>query len=528
MRGLAFSLLALGALVAATGAEASPCTALNGTHVANSLVRAAEDERSGQSLTLGGRTFSDLPAFCRLTVSTGVDRHSNIAVELWLPAAANWNGKFLGTGNGGFAGSISYGALTGGLGRGYAVANTDMGTFPAASASWAAGTGYPEVLKDWGYRSTHEMMQVAVALTRLYYGQTPRRSYFAGCSTGGHQALMEAQLYPNDYDAILAGAPANNRTRLHLAFLQTGLDAHASPQSWLSPEKLAMVHEAILKSCVAKDGGAAGDLFLTDPTMCRFRPRDLLCKPGQAEASCLNPDQAEAMTRIYNGFTNPRTGAVFYPGWPMGSEIQMAGLFGTRDTTVQGFVGSLVPWALGPTFDVTKFDFDGDLAKVDDALGPIMNHVNPDLSAFAAHGGKLIIFHGYADAIVGPLDSINYFERVGKAMPTRDSFARLYMAPGMAHCQGGDGPNVFGQAPDKPKGDAHHDLLAALDAWSDGGQVPAEIIAARSESPAMTRPLCPYPQKSVYQGGDAKQAASFRCVTSAGAHFARPAPQYLH
>ena len=518
-------------MVLSPAAKTSPCTDLNGMRVANGLVRAAEDVGVHEALTLNGRAFADLPAFCRITASAGLDRHSNIAVELWLPRPDAWNQKLLGTGNGGFAGSISYGALAGGLRRGYAVANTDMGTFPASSASWAAGTGYPEMLKDWGYRSTHEMTVLAQALTRAYFRTAPRLSYFAGCSTGGHQALMEAQLYPGDYDAILAGAPANNRTRLHMAFLQTGLDVHATPRSWISPDILAMVHAAILKACVGKDGGAPGDAFLTDPTMCSFRPRDLMCRPGAQAGTCLAPEQVAALDKVYRGAINPRTNQVFYPGWPLGSEPQVAGLFGTPDQTVHGFVGTLVPWAFGAAYDVTKFDFDRDLARVDAELGPIMNHVNPDLSAFAAHGGKLIVFHGLADGIVGPLDTINYFDRIGAAMPGRDGFMRLYMVPGMAHCSGGDGLDSFGQGPDRKEGDAGHDLLKALEGWREAGHAPAAIIASKVDtggSVIATRPLCAYPQKAVYHGGDAKDARSFQCTASSGAKFERPAAAYLH
>jgi len=184
-----------------------------------------------------------------------------------------------------------------------------------------------------------------------------------------------------------------------VAFLQTGLDVHATPQSFLSPATVALVHAAVLKACVGKDGGAPSDLFLNDPTQCTWHPRELLCRAGQDPAQCLNADQVEALQKIYDGFRDPRTSHIFYPGWPKGSEIQASGLFGTREQAVHGFVGTLVPWAFGPSYDVTRFDFDGDLAKVDAQLGPIMNHVNPDLAPFVARGGKLIIFHGLADGI---------------------------------------------------------------------------------------------------------------------------------
>jgi feruloyl esterase len=238
----------------------------------------------------------------------------------------------------------------------------------------------------------------------------------------------------------------------------------------------------------------------------------------------------EALERIYRGAINPRTNKLFYPGWTMGSELQLAGLFGTPDRTVQGFVGSLVPWVFGAKYDVTRFDFDKDLARVDAELGPIMNQINPDLSAFAAHGGNLIIFHGWADAIVGPLDTVNYFERIGAAMPGRDGFARLYMAPGMAHCSGGDGPDAFGQGADRAEGTEDHDLLKALDAWSEQGRAPGAIIATKFDpagSVVATRPLCAYPAKAVYAGGEASDARSFRCMNSPGAKFERPAPEYL-
>jgi feruloyl esterase len=522
--------MAVALMLACGAAKASPCTDLNGRVLENGLVRAAIDVRAGDTLRLAGVNVSDLPAFCRLVASAGVDRHSNILVELWLPEAAAWNRKLLGTGNGGMAGSISFSALRGGLKRGYAVMNTDMGTFPASSADWAAGTGQPEMLKDWGYRSTHEMTMLGAALTRLYYGEAPQRRYFVGCSTGGHQALMEAQLYPDDYDGIIAGAPANNRTHLHLSFLQVGLDVHATAESWLDGSHVALVHAAVLKTCAGRDGGAPGDAFLTDPTACAFRPRQLLCKAGQDSQTCLNAAQVTALERIYGGAANARTGQLFYPGWPLGGEVQLAGLFGDRDRVVKGFVGSLVPWAMGPRFDVTKFDFDKDLDKTDAELAPVMNQVSPDLSAFARHGGKLIVFHGLTDGIVGPLDTVNYFERVGAAMPDRDAFARLYLAPGMDHCTGGAGPDLFGQNPFMPEGDAGHDLLVALDAWSREGRAPDAVIATRQDTAGavtMARPLCPYPAKAVWQGGDAKAAASFRCVTGKGMTFVRPAAAYL-
>lgn len=509
---------------------ASPCTDLNGRNFENSVVRSAELVRAGETLILNGEKVSDLPSFCRLTATTGLNRNSNILVELWLPDLTVWNRKLLGTGNGGFAGTISYTALRGGLKRDFAVVNTDMGTFPAANAGWAAGTGHPEMLKDWGYRATHEMTVLAVALVKAYYGEEAQWRYFVGCSTGGHQALMEAQLYPDDYDGILAGAPANNRTHLHLSFLQVGLDVHATLDSWLDGAHVALVHEAVLNTCAGKDGGAPSDRFLTDPTVCGFRPSQLLCHKNQDISTCLNPEQVVALERIYAGATNWRTGQMFYPGWPLGSEIQLSGLFGYHDQPIHGFVGSLVPWAMGPQFDATKFDFDKDLEIVDAKLAPIMNQVNPNLSAFSRHGGKLIIFHGLTDGIVNPLDTVNYFERIGSTMATRNTFSRLYLAPGMDHCTGGVGPDLFGQTPSQPIGDSTHDLLVALTDWRERGDIPEAIIASKRDAQQnliATRPLCAYPSRAIWQGGDANNAANFRCVIGKAMTFGHPVEAYL-
>jgi feruloyl esterase len=215
-----------------SSAIASPCADLDGARMAGGVVRLAQDIEAGATLRISGQKLSGLPAFCRVVATTGVERHSLATMELWLPATDAWNQKLLGTGNGAFGGAVRYDELTGGLKRNYAVMNTDMGTFPAAvigGAGYAAGTGEPDLIADWGYRSTHEMTVLGAAVTRTYYQTKPRQTYFSGCSTGGHQALMEAQRYPDDYDAIVAGAPGHNRTHLHLAFLQTFMDAHERP-----------------------------------------------------------------------------------------------------------------------------------------------------------------------------------------------------------------------------------------------------------------------------------------------------------
>jgi len=525
------------ALIAvSTPASASSCTDLMGAKLAGSLVRNVEEIEAGSTRHMGNRDLKDLPAFCRIVASTGLERQSNITIELWLPSPETWNQKFLGTGNGAFAGAIRYDQLIGGLKHGYAVVNTDMGTFPAAmlgGAGYAAGTGRPEVIADWGYRATHEMTVAASALTEKYYGRKPQQSYFSGCSTGGHQALTEAQRFPNDYDAIIAGAPGHNRTHLHLMFLQTYLKAHETPDSFVPLEKVPMITQALLSSCVGKDGGAPGDKYLTDPTACSWSPRSLLCRPGTQDTSqCLTEGQVTTFEKIYRGGYNPRNHHIFYPGWVKGSEQIFTRGFGKAGEKKAGAADTLVAWVFGSDYDANNFDFDKDITREDKELGPIVNAMSPDLSAFSAHGGKLILFHGWADAVVSPLDTIAYFNRVQEANKDSASFVRLFMAPGMGHCSAGPGgADNFGQGHDpRPGHNADNDLLDALDAWVKQGRAPEQIIATRydaADKKLAARPLCAYPMRARYRGGNADDPNSFTCVKAPPASFEPAAPEYL-
>jgi feruloyl esterase len=285
-----------------------------------------------------------------------------------------WNGKFLGTGNGAFAGAIRYNQLIGGLKHGYAVVNTDMGTFPAGmigGAGYAAGTGHPDVIADWGWRATHEMTVFGRAMAERYYGRKPPEILFSGCSTGGQQALTEAQRFPGDYDAILAGAPGHNRAHLHLMFLQTFMDAHATAASFVPQSKVPLVTKALLSACVGKDGGALGDTYLTDPSVCKWSPRELLCKPGADTTQCLTTEQVRTFEEIYRGGINRRTGHIFYPGWPKGSEDIFTRMSRDADSKA-GAADTLVAWTFGSDYDARKFDFDRDMDTMRCGVRPSM------------------------------------------------------------------------------------------------------------------------------------------------------------
>jgi len=531
------------ALSIASFAQASTACEENGggVRIGDATVLLAQTVSSGSFTAPDGRKFDGLPEFCRIVAWATPSSASNIVIEVWMPVTSAWNGKILGTGNGGFAGAITYGALAGGLKRGYAVANTDMGTYPAAlpGVSYEAGDGRPEAVKDWGYRATHEMALLTRQLVERFYGKPANRSYFAGCSTGGHQGLSEAQRYPEDYDAILAGAPGYNRTHLHAMFAALGM-AMSAPDADLTPASLMLWANAVKKVCVGKDGGAPTDAFLTDPTQCRLSPRELLCKLGEDKSHCLQEGQARAIEKIYAGTRNPRTGGLIYPPEMRGTEdmfIMMLSMAGSRAHNIST---DLSRWVFGPDWNGATFDFDRDMAKEDEALAGIVNATDPDLSRFAARGGRLILFHGWADAVVSPLDSILYYDRITGGAIDKNRFVRLFMAPGMSHCGGGSGPNLFGQMTDLKVGNASNDLLVELDHWVETGEAPETVLATRYENanpfvppapdakPVATRPLCAYPKIARYNGsGDPNKAESFTCSEASPVRYERPATEYL-
>jgi feruloyl esterase len=511
------------------------CGDLRGAQIGNAQVRAAIRVAAGTFSAPNGQHLEAIPAFCRAVLTARPSPQSNITIEVWLPERAAWNSRLLGTGNGGFGGSIGYHALAGGVRRGYATANTDLGTFPSGlvpEASYDVGVGQPEMVRDWGRRATHEMTLAAKALTEQFYGVRPSRSYFTGCSTGGHQALSEAQFFPEDYDGVLAGAPGHNRTHLHAEFARLFQIVARDPRVFASPERLALVREALLASCGrGRDGGAPGDAFLNNPGACDFRPRLLLCRQGQETAKCLTASEVAALDEVYGGARNPRTQEVFYSPWPFGAEPALRINGAPRAEPGAARADGVLRWIMGARWDARTFDRDADLARIDQALGPEINALNANLSAFATRGGKLILYHGLDDPIVSALDTIGYVRRMKSETVHADGFARLFMAPGVHHCAGGSGPDLFGgQAGSVASDDPGHDLLAALVRWVEKGAAPESVIASRREADgaiAMSRPLCAYPRVARFDGrGDPKVAASFSCVRAREAQFELPAATY--
>jgi Tannase and feruloyl esterase len=502
-------------LIAGSVAYAAPtCESLASLALPHTSITAAELHPAGDLSFPGGGNQRNLPAFCRVTGSIKPSADSDIRFEVWLPATG-WNGKFQGVGNGGFAGSIGFGGLADAVRHNYASASTDTGhSGGGTSATWALL--HPEKIIDFGYRAIHETAVTAKAIIERFYGDAPRWSYFNSCSNGGRQALMEAQRYPGDYNGIIAGAPANDWTHL---FVESAYNIKATlnlPADYIPAAKLPAIQAAALEACDGID--RVKDGVIEDPRQCHFDPSALLCK-GAESNSCLTAPQLDALRKLYAGARNSK-GEQIFPGYSPGGEADLAGwtswitgpaperstmfAFGT-----QFFMNMVFD---DPNWQYHSFDVDRDMKVTDDKLAKVLNATDPDLGAFRARGGKLIVYHGWADAAIPALNAIRYVDSVDAKMGTKDAdgFLRLYMVPGMQHCGGGSGTTSFGQS-GTPAGDRFHDLDAALESWVEQGQAPAQIIAARP--PSRTRPLCPYPTIASWKGsGSTDDAANFACV----------------
>jgi hypothetical protein len=531
LRGMGLLIAVSGAAAiagATSGRAADSCAALKDLKIEDTTMTAAEGVPAGSFTAPDSKSYGNLPAFCRVTAIVSPVHDSAIRLEMWLPQDG-WKGVFEGTGNGGYSGAFNYPILAAGVRRGYAVINTDEGTAPASPLDGDAVVGHPVKWRDWGFRSTHLMTVAGKQIASAFYSKEPARAYFSGCSTGGQQALSEAQLYPADYDGIAAGAPVVSRTHLHAAFVWSRQAAERSPGSVLGAQKLALLQKSVVAACGPGAGGVASDTFVADPLNCAFDPTSLVCKAGDA-ADCLTPEQVETVTRFYAGPTNPRTGEQIYPGWARGSEGPAFGWAVEEGdpplSLKEPAFDSLFKWVFGPTWDWRSFNFDRDMAEVDSVLGPDVNgNTVANIDAFRARGGKLLMYHGWADSIVNPLDTIAFYETLAKAPGGRKQLqgsARLFLLPGVEHCGsgGGEGPDAVGSEHGlpAPQVDAEHDVLAALAQWVESGTAPEKLIATKyqGDDPAkpivMQRPACPYPKKARYAGsGDTNAAASFVC-----------------
>jgi hypothetical protein len=473
----------------------------------------------------GPLDFKNVPAFCRVTAHVKPSKDSDIRIEVWMPTSG-WNGQYRGVGNGVLAGYVAFDSLAGLVRQGYAAASTDTGHQASPfDAAWALG--HPEKVVDFGHRAIHEMTLKAKSIIRAFYGKDPRRSYFEGGSGGGHQALMEAQRYPEDYDGILAGCPPISETH-HVAGLVWDLQATQNDRaSYIPARKIPSISAAVLNACDAQDGVKDG--IVADPRQCHFDPATMLCKSTDSN-SCLTAPQVAALKKIYSGPRNSK-GESIYPGYMPGGEGEPEGwafsITGPApDQSPQLVIANTVFSNMvfeDPAWNFKTFNFDSGVKFTDEKLARDINATDSNLKPFMMRGGKLIIYHGWNDATIPAMSTINYYNSVVAAMGIRDtsSFLRLYLAPGVQHCVNGPGPDAFGQSgsSDAPQ-DPQHNLYLALQQWVEKGIAPAAIIATKYENGdsakgvKMTRPLCPYPQAAKYKGtGDPSDAANFFCAS---------------
>ena len=436
-----------------------------------------------------------------------------INIEVNLPTS--WNGRFYMFGNGGWAGEAfdASGRVANharALRAGFATASTDTGHSAALEpgASFALNR---QKLLDFGFRSLHVTAEAAKLLVRGYYGVSPAKSYYDGCSQGGREGLTIAQRFPNDFDGIIAGSPAlyNTGNMIARAYWMQGMGANPFPAA-----KLGLLAERVYAKCDAADGLKDG--LIADPLRCAFKAsRDLpRCAGGKDEPGCFTASEIASADRIYSDVF--RQGKRFFPGWPVGAEVAGPnGQSGWLGQEVRGPNGSSV-WTnyardflrymampgVDPDAAIAAFDINKDIPRLE-FLRQVIDATDPDLSAFRQRGGKLIMYFGWADPQLNPRVAVEYYEDVaGRMGASTGEFFRLFMVPGMFHCGGGVGTGTF-------------DVATPLLHWVESGAAPASIAASKISggTTVRTRPLCPYPQVARYKGGGSiDDAANFTCV----------------
>lgn len=505
------ALFVLAAIPAAAQQSCESLKSIKIPHVTITSVEAGQPgyELPGQSGFMGNLPPTKVTApFCRIQAVAAPSSDSHIGIEVWLPAAVNWNGKFLAAGNPGFIGSLSAAGLAGIMQRGYVAAGTDTGHVDEGF-QWAIG--HPEKWADWGYRAVHEMAVITKTLAQRYYGKPIQYSFWNSCHNGGNQGLNEAQRYPDDFDGIVAGDPA-----FHISHLQSGslyiswlaLKDGVDGPGYVPLAKLAAVNKAVLAACDGNDGLVDG--LLEDPTKCTFDPASIQCKEGNGE-SCLTAAQVNTVKKIYEG-AKFKDGTPIYSGFERGSELIWQLMVEKEPFTVNTnyFKGMVFQ---DPNWDFRTFDVDRDTRLAIERTSKYVDGADPNLKPFKKAGGKLIMVTSWNSNALPPRQLVEYYRSVQKTMGGREQtedFARLFAVPGSGGCPG----FLFNEG-DFPAFDA-------MVQWVEKGQAPEKIIYTHREAgsgfmspgkPYRTRPVCAYPKVSKYKGtGDINDAANFTCV----------------
>ena len=485
----------VGSACFSTIAAAAPCESLKSVSIPNVTITSAQLVAAGPFVQPGGQgngptqAAQPIPAHCRVKLVLKPSSDSHINAELWLPSA-DWNGKFMAVGNGGFGGSIQgYGEMQVALRRGYATAGNDTGHTAADGPNGMFALGHPEKIVDFSHRALHEMTVTSKRLVDEFYGKAPQLSYYKGCSTGGRQGVMAAQRFPDDYDGIIAGALANRHIHMHTAGVSRNIELARHPEGAIPPAKAEMVSKALMNACDQYKEG-----FVNNPRSCSFDFSKLACS-GEDTENCLTAAQMKTVETFYGGVKNSK-GELIFSGQALSNPLPPlsppTGLPGGGYDTVRiwGFQNENYDWK--------SFNLDRDMPIIDAKVG-FVDATDPDLTKFKAHGGKLLLYAGWGDTGITPENTVAYYESVGDKMGKKQDVARLFMVPGMGHCRGGVGPNTF-------------DTIGALEAWREKGTMPAEITAFNPES-GLSRPLCAYPQYAKYNGtGNMKDAANWKCT----------------
>lgn len=481
----------------AAAASARPCDemgslALTDAEIVSAgIVAAGAFEPPGR---FGAQAFAALPAFCRVEAVSRPASGSEIGIEVWLPATT-WNGKLQAVGNGAWAGSIGHSAMAGALAAGYAATSTDTG-HRGGSPDFALE--HPDKLIDFAHRAVHQMAVVAKTVTEAYYERPQERAYFAGCSTGGRQALTAAQRYPGDFDGIVAGAPAYYPSHIQGMQVWTAQVSNRSAAAIIGADEFRLINDAAIAACDTVDGVADG--VIEHPPQCGFDPAVLACSNRSGDA-CLSTEQIDTVSLVYRG---PATsaGESIFPGLERGSELGWGTLGGAEPLSLARETYELLVHG-NSDWDWRNFNADTDFDAAVARIGPLMNSNDADIGEFVERGGKLLLYHGWNDPGIPPGGTIRYYDDLRATLgdETSDASVRLFMVPGMNHCGGGTGTDQF-------------DAVAALDRWIAEDSPPASLAAERrvNGETVRSRPLCPYPSVATYDGaGSTDDASNFSC-----------------
>jgi len=466
--------------------------------------------RAGQAMGTPAEPAESLPPHCRVRGYVA----PAVQFEILLPAVTTWNGKFLFATCDGFCGQMKPQYCFPSLTRHYATATTDGGHvgIPGFDAVWAYGNQQAQI--DFGYRANHVVAVAAKAIIAAYYGRKPALSYLTGCSKGGSAGVMAAMRYPLDFDGIIAGSPVldyQGKVAIQFPWIASAV-TDRQDHVILGAAKVPAIQRAALAACDAQDG--LKDNLISDPRACRFDPGTLACPQGRNDESCLTGNEIEALRKVYATPRNSRDEVIYpagtivgseasWPGWllPIGADVRTLTYMGAEQY-LRYMAFSPAP---GPAYDFRSFDYDRDPARLA-TMSPIFDATSPDLRAFKANGGKLLIWHGWADAAISPLMTIRYYEDLLRFMggvAETQQFARLMMLPGVFHCSG------------TATGASFFDSLTALEQWREAGKSPDMMLLSQDidgdGTPDRTRPVFPYPLRTVYRGkGPIDSPASFR------------------